>query len=137
VVPLIKERLVRLADADDLVAFLVEDDAIVAGRYLPDELLPRKADAAATGVALAQARDALAAVSEPDFAAPELEARCRAAAEELGWKAGDFFKPIRLAVTGRAISPPLFGSMELLGRERSLARIDAALIKLGAEVARA
>jgi glutamyl-tRNA synthetase len=137
VVPLIKERLVRLADAGDLVAFLVEDDAIVAGRYLPDELLPRKADAAATGVALAQARDTLAAVAEPDFAAPELEARCRAAAEELGWKAGDFFKPIRLAVTGRAISPPLFGSMELLGRERCLARIDAALIKLGAEVARA
>jgi glutamyl-tRNA synthetase len=137
VVPLIKERLVRLADAADLVAFLTEPDALVAGRYLPDELLPKKADAAATGVALARARDVLAGVSEPDFAAAELEAKCRTAAEELGWKAGDFFKPIRMALTGRPISPPLFGSMELLGRERCLARIDAALVKLGAQVASA
>ena len=45
-------------------------------------------------------------------------------------KAGDFFMPIRVAVTGRTVSPPLFGSLELLGRERSLARIDDAIGKL-------
>ena len=45
-------------------------------------------------------------------------------------KAGDFFSPIRVAVTGRTISPPLFASLELLGRDRALARIDAALDKL-------
>ena len=48
-----------------------------------------------------------------------------------GWKAGDFFRPLRVAITGRLVSPPLFGSMELLGRERTLARIDAALARLG------
>lgn len=135
VVPLIKERLVRLADAGDLVAFLVESDAIVAGRYLPDELVPKRATPAETGVALARAREVLAGVSAEDFATAELEARCRAAADEMGWKAGDFFKPMRIALTGRAVSPPLFGSMELLGRERCLARIDAALIKLASEAA--
>jgi len=77
------------------------------------------------------AREALAAVPEEDFAAGELEAISRNAAEGHGWKAGDFFRPLRVAITGRLISPPLFGSMELLGRERTLARIDAALARLG------
>jgi len=133
--PLIKERMVRLADASELVAFLIETDAEVAGRYGPDELVPPKSGAAGTAGALTRARDQLAAVAPDDFAAAELEARCRGAAEEMGWKAGDFFKPMRIAITGRRVSPPLFGSMELLGRERCLARIDAALAKLAAVVA--
>jgi glutamyl-tRNA synthetase len=77
------------------------------------------------------ARDVLAAVPELDFAAGELEAICRSAAEAHGWKAGDFFRPLRVAITGRLVSPPLFGSMELLGRDRTLSRIDAALARLG------
>ena len=47
-------------------------------------------------------------------------------------KAGDFFTPIRVAVTGRTVSPPLFDSLELLGRDRAVARIRAALDKLAA-----
>ncbi|TMB84923.1 MAG: glutamate--tRNA ligase, partial [Chloroflexi bacterium] len=135
VIPLIKERMVRLADAGELVAFLVEADAEVASRYGPDELVPPKADAAATAMALARARGELEGTAAEDFAAGELEARCRAAAQALGWKAGDFFRPLRVAITGRTVSPPLFGSMELLGRERCLARIDAALAKLATVVA--
>jgi glutamyl-tRNA synthetase len=45
-------------------------------------------------------------------------------------KAGDFFKPLRVAVTGRTVSPPLFASMELLGRDRVLARLADGLSKL-------
>jgi nondiscriminating glutamyl-tRNA synthetase len=130
VIPLIRERMVRLADAGELVAFLIETDQEVAGRYSPNDLVPSKADATATAAALARARDELAALAADDFSTAELEARCRRAAEEMGWKAGDFFKPLRVAITGRTISPPLFGSMELLGRERCLARIDAALARL-------
>jgi glutamyl-tRNA synthetase len=136
VAPLIKERLVRLADARELVAFLIETDDEVAARYAPDELLPKKTDAAGAAGALDRAREELAALGAADFAAGELEARCRAAADAMGWKAGDFFKPLRVAITGRAISPPLFGSMELLGRDRCLARIDAALGKLAAGATR-
>ena len=130
-VPLLKERLVRLGDATELAAFLTETDAQVAALYEPELLLARGRSAAETAAALAAARDTLAGVAEPDFAAEELEALCRGAAEAHGWKAGDFFRPIRVAVTGRMVSPPLFGSMELVGRERTLARIDAARGRLG------
>ena len=129
--PLLKERLVRLADATELAAFLTETDEEVAALYEPELLVPKGRDAAETAAALGVARDALAAVDDPDFASGELEGICRAAAEAHGWKAGDFFRPLRVAITGRLVSPPLFGSMELLGRARTLARIDAALARLG------
>lgn len=126
-VPLIKERLVRLADARELTAFLAETDGQVSALYDVEQLLPKGRSAADAAMALATARDALAELTDADFAADVLEARCREAAEQLGWKAGDFFRPLRMAITGRSVSPPLFGSMELLGRERVLARLDAAL----------
>ena len=130
VVPLIRERLVRLSDAGELVAFLVETDAEVAANYEAAALIPKKADVAGAVAALTRARSVLADLDDGDFSAEVLEERCRAAADAMGWKAGDFFRPIRLAVTGRAISPPLFGSMELLGRDATLARLDAAAEKL-------
>jgi glutamyl-tRNA synthetase len=133
VTPLIKERLVRLADATELTAFLVEPDEQVAALYEADALVPKGRTAADAARALAVARDVLTQLADDDFAADVLEARCRAAAEGLGWKPGDFFRPLRAAVTGRSVSPPLFGSMELLGRDRALARIDAALAKVSAE----
>ena len=133
VVPLIKERLVRLADAGELVAFLVETEQQVGALYDADALLPRNRTPAETAAAMATARDALDALEDGDFSADVLETRCRQAAEETGWKAGDFFRPLRVAITGRPVSPPLFGSMELLGRERVLARLDSALGKLAAE----
>ena len=130
--PLLKERLVRLADATELAALLTESDAQVGAMYEPDLLVPKGRSAAETAPALSIARDTLAGVTEPDFASEELESLCRAAADAHGWKAGDFFRPIRVAVTGRTVSPPLFGSMELLGRERTLARIELALARLSA-----
>jgi len=131
-VPLIKERLVRLADARELVAFLVETDAEVAAMYDAEALLPKGRNHAEVASAVASARDELAALTDADFAADVLESRCRAAAERMGWKAGDYFRPLRVAVTGRAVSPPLFGSMELLGRDPVLARLDAAIGRLTA-----
>jgi glutamyl-tRNA synthetase len=129
VVPLIKERLVKLADARELVAFLTESDDEVAALYEADALVPKGRSVADAATALRAARDALGELSAADFAADVLEGRCRQEAERLGWKAGDFFRPLRLAITGRGVSPPLFGSMELLGRDRVLARLEAALGK--------
>jgi nondiscriminating glutamyl-tRNA synthetase len=129
IVPLIKERLVKLADARELVAFLTETDDEVAALYDADALVPKGRTAADAAAALQAARQALSELSAADFAADELEARCRDEAERLAWKAGDFFRPLRMAITGRSVSPPLFGSMELLGRDRVLARLDAALGK--------
>jgi glutamyl-tRNA synthetase len=130
VVPLIKERLVKLADARELVAFLTEADDEVAALYDAEALVPKGRSQADAATALQAARDVLAELGAADFAADVLEGRCRQEAERLGWKAGDFFRPLRIAITGRSVSPPLFGSMELLGRDRVLARLDAALRKV-------
>jgi nondiscriminating glutamyl-tRNA synthetase len=128
--PLLKERLVRLGDATELAAFLTETDEEVAALYDAELLVPKGRTPEETADALAAAQAVLAGVAVPDFAAGELEALSRNAAEERGWKAGDFFRPLRVAVTGRTVTPPLFGSMELLGRDRTLARIDAARARL-------
>jgi len=125
--PLLHERLVRLADATELAAFLTETDAQVAALYQPELLPPKGRSAAETAAAMAAARDALAAA---EWNAMALEAAGRAAADAHGWKPGDFFRPLRVAITGRLVSPPLFGSMELLGREHTFARIDAAIARL-------
>jgi glutamyl-tRNA synthetase len=129
-VPLVKERMVRLTDAAELSGFLAEPDAVVASWWTVDELLPKGREAAEVATALAAAREALAGAAE--WSADPLEAAGRTAADALGWKAGDFFRPLRLAVTGKPVSPPLFGSMVLLGREHTLARLDAAAGRLSA-----
>jgi glutamyl-tRNA synthetase len=59
-----------------------------------------------------------------------LETALRGLAEELGLKAGQLFGIIRVAITGKAIAPPLFGTLAVLGRERSLARMELAEAKL-------
>jgi glutamyl-tRNA synthetase len=71
------------------------------------------------------AHDALATVDSWETAKIELGLR-QALIEELGLKPRHAFGPVRVAVTGRRVSPPLFESLELLGRERSLARLATA-----------
>ena len=64
----------------------------------------------------------------PDFAASSLEPALKAAlVDELGLKPKLAFAPVRVAVTGRTISPPLYESMEVLGRETTVRRLQAAL----------
>jgi glutamyl-tRNA synthetase len=62
-----------------------------------------------------------------DFNARDIEALLRSMVEEMGLKPRKAFQPIRVAVTGSRVSPPLFESMELLGREKCLQRIARAL----------
>jgi glutamyl-tRNA synthetase len=61
------------------------------------------------------------------FEADELEPPLRALAETRGWKAGDLFMAIRVAVTGRTATPPLFDTLVALGRERTLERLGTAI----------
>ena len=129
-VPLIKERLTRLGDVAGLAGFVWEPDHVVASWYGPELLHPKKGGPVEARVALEAARDVLAGIDDADFSAEILEQRCRSAADRMGVKAGDFFTPIRVAVTGRTVSPPLFDSLELLGRDRSLARLELARGKL-------
>ncbi|HEX7172094.1 MAG TPA: glutamate--tRNA ligase [Candidatus Limnocylindria bacterium] len=130
VVPLIRERLVKLADAPALIGFVWEPDEVVASWYAPELLHPKKGGPGEARSALTRAAEVLGEVDDLDFSADLVEQRCREAADAAGMKAGNFFTPMRVAVTGRTVSPPLFDSLELLGRDRALARIRLALEKL-------
>jgi len=130
IVPLIKERMVRLGDAVSLVGFVWEPDEVVASWYAPELLHPKKGGPDEARSVLERASALIGELDDADFSADVLEQRCREAADAAGMKAGEFFSPIRVAVTGRTVSPPLFDSLELLGRDRSLARIELALGKL-------
>jgi glutamyl-tRNA synthetase len=92
-----------------------------------DELAMAKQwkDPAATRTLLAAARDVLASLDCWD--APALEAALRSLAEAQGVGAGKLFQPLRVALTGVAESPGIFDVLMLIGRKRSLARVDAAL----------
>jgi glutamyl-tRNA synthetase len=120
-IPLVQTRLARLTEAPDLLRFLFAGDAFevdgaAAGKALLGEVLPL----------LDAARTALLSVGS--WVAAEIEAALRAAlVDGLGIKPKHAFGPLRVAVTGRTVSPPLFESMELLGREVTLHRVDAAI----------
>ena len=93
-------------------------------RFLFEPVQPDRTLFDGSGPILAEARQVLEAV-EP-FSAERIEAELRALAERLGLKPRAAFQPIRVAVTGSKISPGLFESIELLGRDETLARLSAA-----------
>jgi glutamyl-tRNA synthetase len=95
--------------------------------YDPVELIPQKGDAALAQKVLKRAAEVLPDV---EFKHDPLDQALRAAAQELGVKAGQMFQPIRVAVCGRKNAPPLFETLEVLGKEATLARIAQAAQKL-------
>jgi glutamyl-tRNA synthetase len=121
--PVITERLPRLGAIGDLVGFLWVDDIALD----PALLVPKRWDVATTREGLAAARTTIADVGAVSFEADELEPPLRALAESRGWKVGDLFMAIRVAVTGRTATPPLFDTLVALGPERALARLDQAI----------
>jgi glutamyl-tRNA synthetase len=120
--PLVQERIVVLADAVEMLRFLFTPDADFAPE--PDAAAKNLGEAVAP--VLAAAVVALDALPGWDAAGIE-EALKSALVDGLGLKPRKAFAPIRVAITGRTVSPPLYESMELLGRERSLGRLRAAL----------
>jgi glutamyl-tRNA synthetase len=125
--PVIQDRLPTLGAVGDLVGFLWVEDVVVDAATL----VPKRWDAATARQGLEAARSTIASVPELTFEADELEPPLRALAEANGWKAGDLFMTIRVAVTGRTATPPLFDTLVALGRERTLRRLDQALEVLG------
>jgi glutamyl-tRNA synthetase len=124
--PVIQERLPTLGAIGELVGFLWVDDLALDAALL----VPKRWDAATTREGLGAARAAIAEVGEVTFEADELEPPLRALAETRGWKAGDLFMAIRVAVTGRTATPPLFDTLVALGRDRVLDRLDRAAAAL-------
>jgi glutamyl-tRNA synthetase len=124
ITPLIRERIRLLRDVLTVADFFF---AAELPPYDSAELIPKKGDAAMAVRALEKAREVLASA---EFTHDGLEAALRSAAESLGIKAGQMFEPIRVAVCGRKTAPPLFGTLEVLGRDTSLERIGKAIEKL-------
>jgi glutamyl-tRNA synthetase len=122
ILPHVQVRINPLKQIVDLTRFLFVEkiDAPSA-----EQLIPKKMDAAETVIALERSRDTLANL--PDFQPETQEAAMRALAEELELKVGQLLNPVRWAVTGQQVSPPIFESMAALGRDVSLARIEAAI----------
>jgi glutamyl-tRNA synthetase len=125
IVPLVQERMKRLDEAPGVMDFFFVEEL---PDYDPRLLVPKKMDAAGAHVLLGQARAVLSEVSP--FTHDALETALRGLAETLGVKVGQLFAPIRVAACGRTVAPPLFGTLEILGQERVLERIDLGLEKL-------
>ncbi|MBI2868913.1 MAG: glutamate--tRNA ligase [Chloroflexi bacterium] len=124
VAALTQERARTLAEVPELASFLFTDE----NGYDPALLVGKNMDRAAAARVLEIAREKLGRVM--DFSPEALENIFRPLCDELGLKAGQLFGTLRVAVTGRTVAPPLFQTMAVLGRERCLKRIEAALAKL-------
>lgn len=124
VVPLIQERMKSLGEAEPMIRFVFADELA----YDTADLVQKKMDADGTLAALQRALTILTD-AEP-FEAAALEPALRALAEEMEIKAGPLFGSLRIATTGQRISPPLFESMEVLGRERTVRSVEEAIDKL-------
>jgi glutamyl-tRNA synthetase len=119
---LVQTRIVVLSDAAPLLHFLFVDDS----DFSIDEAAAAKALGADATEPLNSAVASLEALT--DWRAADIENTLKAAlVDGLGLKPRKAFTPVRVAITGSTISPPLFESMELLGRQRSLSRLRSAV----------
>ncbi len=132
VAPGIRQRLKRLSEAGEWLQFLNTD---VAPDLDAEELVHKQLPLTAAAIAFTQARDFVRAT--PEFNLQNLDRGLTAIGEAntVNGKAGPFLGRLRLAITGQAVSPPVFESMLALGREQSLARLEAAVAALGEKVA--
>jgi glutamyl-tRNA synthetase len=127
--PLVRERLPVLGAIGDLVGFVLSD----AIDLDPALVVPKRWERGTARAGLAAASRAIDAAGDAGFTATALETALRGVAAANGWKAGDLFMAIRVALTGKTATPPLFESMVALGRGRSLERLDRAARALEAE----
>lgn len=124
VMPLIRERLHFLTEAPEMVKFLFVEPAVPS----KEEIVPKKLDLPAV---LHNLEEVIPIIEKMEtMSDEECEAAFRAKAEELGVKMGDVMMPIRMAVTGSRVSPPLVGSIKILGCDKAVERIRKTLAAL-------
>ena len=121
IMPLVQDRAKTLGELGDLTDFFFHEELT----YDPQLLVPKKLTPEDTTRALTIARERLEEL--PSFGHEELEGLLRPLAEKLEIKTGQLFGALRVAVTGRIAAPPLFQTMEVLGRERCVKRIGKAI----------
>jgi glutamyl-tRNA synthetase len=119
--PLIQVRLKTLDEVVGWIGFIFRDEVTLTD---PRQLIQKKMDTDGTIKALQATYETLSGLD--DFSHSSLEAVMRELADKLGLKAGQLFGAVRMAISGQPVSPPLFETMEIVGKEVSLARIKAA-----------
>ncbi len=128
IAPLVQERLKRLDESDDMTSYLFGD---LAPDYDAAILVQKGMDAEGTSTALRAAIHALEAeTAENDFGHDKLESLFGDMTVSLSLSRRQFFGLLRTASTGRTVSPPLFETMEVMGRGRVLSRFHQAAQKL-------
>jgi glutamyl-tRNA synthetase len=120
IAPLIQERVVTLNDGVQMAGFFFREQVVPEASALVGKGMTPEASAQAVRAATE------ILTGHADLADPALEATLRDLAERLGLKPGQLFGILRAAVTGQTVSPPLFGSMAIIGREKVLVRLAAA-----------
>ncbi len=121
IAPIIQERMVTLDEAPGMAGFFFRDQVTpVAADLVGAKMTPAESAAAAK-----KAYELL--VSLPEITLESAEPPMRALAEQLGLSAGQLFGILRVAVTGQKVSPPLFESMAIIGKEKVLERVKAAI----------
>lgn len=123
--PLVQERLKRLDEIPPLVDFLFQDEIA----YDPKLLVGTKMSAAESLNALRTAGEVLDHLASFDDEAA-LEGELRAASDKLGLKPAQFFGVLRVAVTGKTVTPPLVGTLKIMGKAKSMTRVEKALALL-------
>lgn len=119
ILPLIRERLETLADVEELTSFFYRD-------VEPEQkLLLKKADAQLVSAQLQATKEAL---SGGDWTLAKIETDLRALQEKHDWHRGQYFMMLRVAMTGREVSPPLFESIAVLNQAEALTRLEKALL---------
>jgi glutamyl-tRNA synthetase len=126
ITPLLQERLRTLDEAVAMAGFFFDDGVDPE----PESLVGKKLSAAESAAAMRAAYPVIA--DQGDLETEPLEAALRQLAEDLELSAGQLFGMLRMAVTGQRVSPPLIESMEIVGKQAVLARVQAAAEKLEA-----
>ena len=121
IVPLVKERIDKGEDFVPATAYFFSGDLQIE----PELLLPKKRSLGETAEALESYLEVLE--KHVEFAPEPLEAMSRAHCETIGWKPRDLFMPVRVAITGRKATPPLFDTMATLGRALVRRRLRTAV----------
>ncbi|HXN58490.1 MAG TPA: glutamate--tRNA ligase [Candidatus Angelobacter sp.] len=124
-IPLVQERLRTLNEASDMLRFFFEEP----NSYQAAQLIPKGRDASATAKALIDAATTLGAVTT--WTPESIEPALRGLAERLGWSSKDLFMALRVAITGRTVTPPLIESISRLGKDSVLNRLERAGRTLG------
>ena len=121
IMPLVQERIKTLADVADQTSYFFQQEL----DYDPADLVPKGMDPEATRQALQRCAEVLPSLQP--FNADVLEEKLRRIAEELGVSGRQLFGALRVAMTGRTAAPPLFQTMDALGKERCLRRLERAI----------